>query len=65
MEYKSLSNEKTKEQQGIKRKCRKKIACMRTMTAAITETGYRACGVGRCGMTVIRDADRLVIRGAE
>ena len=53
MEYNSLYKEKSKEQQGNKRKGRKRIACMRTMTVAIRETGYRACGIVGCGMTVI------------
>ena len=51
------NEKKSKEQQGNKREGRKRIACMRTMTATITETGYRACGVVGCGMTVIQGAE--------
>ena len=54
MAYSSLYNEKSREQQGNKRKGRKRIAYMRTMTVAITETGHRVVG---CGMNVIRGTE--------
>ena len=49
----------------IKRKGRKRIAYMRTMTVTITETGYRACVVVGCGMTCDKGCGMTAVRGTE